>query len=122
MKKTPVPLASPPCYYTTIKSSSRDTLGGIMAKFPKIVPITDLRQDAAAVMADIQKTAEPCFITQRGRATAVLLSLEAYERSQKEKELLHLLAVGEKELTQGKGNLLDSVLRDADALLENGGT
>jgi len=93
-----------------------------MAKVPKIVPITDLRQDAAAVMDDIQKTAEPCFITQRGRATAVLLSLEAYERSQKEKELLHLLAVGEKELAQGKGFSLENVLKDADALLENGET
>jgi prevent-host-death family protein len=93
-----------------------------MGKVPKIIPITDLRQDAAAVMDDIQKTADPCFITQRGRATAVLLSLEAYERSQKEKELLHLLAVGEKELAQGKGYSLESVLKDADALLENGGT
>jgi len=93
-----------------------------MAKVPKIVPITNLRQDAAAVMEDLQKTTDPCFITQRGRATAVLLSMEAYERSQKEMELLHLLAVGEKELAQGKGYSLDSVLRDADALLENGGT
>ena len=93
-----------------------------MGKVPKIIPITDLRQDAAAVMADIQKTAEPCFITQRGRATAVLLSLEAYERSQKEKELLHLLAVGEKEIAQSKGYSLERVLKDADALLENGGT
>ena len=92
-----------------------------MGKIPKIIPITDLRQDAAAVMDGIQKTAEPCFITQRGRATAVLLSLEAYERSQKEKELLHLLAVGEKELAQGKGYSLESVLKDADAFLENGG-
>jgi prevent-host-death family protein len=93
-----------------------------MGKIPKIIPITDLRQDAASVMDDIQKTAGPCFITQRGRATAVLLSLEAYERSQKEKELLHLLAVGEKEIAQGKGYSLESVLKDADALLENGGT
>jgi len=53
-----------------------------MSKVPKIVPITDLRQDAAAVMKEVQKTEEPCFITQRGRATAVLLSLEVYERSQ----------------------------------------
>jgi len=93
-----------------------------MSKVPKIVPITDLRQDAAAVMNDIQETAEPCFITQRGRVTAVLLSLEAYERSQKEKELLHLLAMGEDELAQGKGYSLDSVLGDADVLLANGGT
>lgn len=93
-----------------------------MGKVPKIVPITDLRQDAAPVMEDIQKPAEPCFITQRGRATAVLLSLKAYEGSQKEKELLHLLAPGEKELSQGKGYSLESVLKDADGLLENCGT
>jgi prevent-host-death family protein len=120
--KNSLHVVPPPCYYTTIKSNIKDTFGGIMGKVPKIIPITDLRQDAAAVMDDIQKTAEPCFITQRGRATAVLLSLEAYERSQKEKELLHLLAVGEKELAQGKGYSLESVLKDADALLENGGT
>ncbi len=93
-----------------------------MSKVPKIVPITDLRQDAAALMKEVQKTEEPCFITQRGRATAVLLSLEVYERSQKERELLHLLAAGEKELAQGKGYSLGSVLRDADAILDNGGT
>ncbi|MDA0737787.1 MAG: type II toxin-antitoxin system Phd/YefM family antitoxin [Nitrospirae bacterium] len=93
-----------------------------MAKVPKLVPISDLRQDAAAVMNEVQKTEEPCFITQRGRATAVLLSLVAYERSQQEKELLHLLAAGEKEIAQDKGYSLGSVLREADALLENGGT
>jgi len=109
------------CYYNTIKSKIKGTFGGVMAKVPKIVPITDLRQDAAAVMNDVRKTEEPCFITKRGRATAVLLSLEEYERLQKEKELLHLLAAGEKELTQGKGYSLGSVLREADALLENGG-
>ncbi len=91
-----------------------------MAKIPKIVPVTDLRQDAASILDKIKKTDEPWVITQRGRATAVLLSVEAYERSQKEHELLRLIAAGENEIALGKGHSLDSVLRDADRLLSNG--
>ena len=91
-----------------------------MAKIPKIVPVTDLRQDAASVLDKVKKTDEPWIITQRGRATAVLLSVDAYERSQKEHELLRLIAAGENEIALGKGHSLDSVLRDADRLLSNG--
>lgn len=91
-----------------------------MSKIPKIVPVTDLRQDAASILEKVQKADEPWVITQRGRAAAVLISVEAYERSQKENELLRLLAMGEKEIAAGKGHSLDSVLQDADRLLSNG--
>ena len=86
-----------------------------MAKVPKIIPVSDLRQDAAAVLKRLQESQDPLVITQRGRATAVLLSLSAYERSQQEMELLRLLARGEKEIAQGKGYSLDSILKKADA-------
>ena len=88
-----------------------------MAKIPKIVPVTDLRQDAAAVLKRLQSSPEPLVVTQRGRAAAVLISLEAYERSQQERELLRLLAQGEREIAEGKGYSLASVLKDADATL-----
>jgi prevent-host-death family protein len=91
-----------------------------MAKVPKIVPVTDLRQDAAAVLKKLQESEEPLVITQRGRATAVLLNLDAYERSQHERELLRLLALGEREIAKKEGYSLDSVLREADALLREG--
>ena len=89
-----------------------------MAKVPRIVPVTDLRQDAANVLKSLQASGEPLIITQRGRAAAILLSIDAYERNQKEKELLRLLALGEKEIALGKGYSLDSVLKEADALLK----
>lgn len=91
-----------------------------MAKVPKIVPISDLRQDAAAVLKKLQESEEPLVITQRGRATAVLLNVDAYERSQQERELLRLLALGEKEIARGEGHSLDSVLREADSILREG--
>jgi prevent-host-death family protein len=88
-----------------------------MPKIPRIVPVTDLRQDAASVLKRLQSSSEPLVITQRGRAAAVLLSLDAYERSQHERELLRLLARGEQEIGVGKGYSLDRVLQEADSLL-----
>jgi len=91
-----------------------------MARMPAIIPITDLRQDAAAALKRLKASRQPVVITQRGRATAVLLSMEAYERSEHERQLLHLLARGEQEIAAGKGFGLDEVLKQADALLAGG--
>ena len=89
-----------------------------MAKIPNIIPITDLRQDATTIVKKVKTSREPLVITQRGRAAAVIVSMEDYEHSQHELELLRLLARGEKEIEAGKGNDLDVVLAEADALLK----
>lgn len=91
-----------------------------MAKIPSIIPVSDLRQDAARVLKKTRSSDEPVFITQRGRATAVLMSIEAFERSANEREVLRLLARGEKEIAGGVGHDLDSVLAEADELLAEG--
>ena len=88
-----------------------------MGKVPNIIPITDLRQDAASVLRRVKEAKEPVLITQRGRAAAVMLSTEAYERGERDRELLRLLARGEKEIAAGKGYDLDAVLAEADAVL-----
>lgn len=89
-----------------------------MAKTPKIIPISDLRQNASDVVKQVSSSREPVFITQRGRAVAVVVSMESYERSQHEREILRLLASGEKEIQTGTGYSLDEVLKEADRLLE----
>ena len=88
-----------------------------MAKIPAIVPVSDLRQDAARILRDVKESAEPLFITQRGRATAVLMSLDAYQRAESERELLRMLARGEKEIAAGGGHKLAEVLAEAEAIL-----
>jgi len=74
-----------------------------MGKMPNIIPITDLRQDAAGVLQRVRASREPIFITQRGRAAAVMVSAEEYERAEHDREILMLLARGEKEIKEGKG-------------------
>ena len=88
-----------------------------MAKLPQIIPVSDLRQDAAKVLKRVRDSEEPIVITQRGRATAVMMSVEAYDKSEHNKAILSLLVIGEKEIEAGKGHDLDSVLAEADAIL-----
>ena len=88
-----------------------------MAKVPNIIPVTDLRQDAASILKRIRSSKHPVVITQRGRAAAVLLSTAAYERAEHDRQLLRLLVRGDKEIAAGKGFDLDAILADADALL-----
>jgi PHD/YefM family antitoxin component YafN of YafNO toxin-antitoxin module len=57
----------------------------------------------------------PC--TQRGRAAAVMVSVEEYERSNHEREILRLLAQGDKEVAAGKGYELEDVLKEAERIL-----
>ena len=88
-----------------------------MGEVPELIPVSDLRQDVAAVLKRLQTSRKPMVITQRGRAAAVLLSIEAYERREQERELLQHLARGEKDIASGRGVALDDVLAEADRVL-----
>ena len=88
-----------------------------MSRLSNIIPVSDLRQSAAKLLKQLKKSNEPLIITQRGRATAVMIGVDAYEKSENEKELLRLLAMGEREIEIGEGYDLDTVLAEADALL-----
>ncbi len=88
-----------------------------MGRLSNIIPVSDLRQDTAKLLKQLKKTKEPLIITQRGRAAAVMIGVDAYEESEHEKELLRLLAKGDKEIEIGEGYDLDIVLAEADALL-----
>jgi prevent-host-death family protein len=88
-----------------------------MSKLSNIIPVSDLRQDAAKLLKKLNKSKDPFIITQRGRAAAVMIGVEAYEKSEHEKELLRLLAKGDREIELGEGFDLDTVFAEADAIL-----
>lgn len=88
-----------------------------MASMPAIVPISELRQDASAIIKQASSSGDPVFITQHGRASAVLVSAGAYERTQRELEILRMLAQGEVDIAAGNGVSFDEVMAAADELL-----
>ena len=89
-----------------------------MAKLPDIVPITDLRQDAAAVLNRLRNSDDPIVVTQRGRAVAVLQSVDSYEQGERERDILRKLAAGEQDLAAGRTHAFDEVMAEAKKLLE----
>ncbi|MBU2600807.1 MAG: type II toxin-antitoxin system Phd/YefM family antitoxin [Actinobacteria bacterium] len=88
-----------------------------MSRLPGIIPISDLRRDAASIIKRIVASDEPVVITQRGRASAVLVSAEAYGRMQHENEILRILAQGDADIAAGVGRDADEVMAEARALL-----
>ncbi len=75
-----------------------------------IIPVTDLQRHAAQILADANESAEPIVITQRGRASAVLLSARRYAQIEEDLkalddlELEDLVEEGLKE--KAKGNMI----------------
>ena len=88
-----------------------------MGKLLNIIPVSDLRKDAAKVLKQLKDSKEPFIITQRGRAAAVMQSVETFEQSEHDKELLRLLAKGEREIGKGEGYDLEAVLDEAELIL-----
>lgn len=88
-----------------------------MARLPTIIPVSDLRQDAAGVLRRLAASDEPIVVTQRGRAAAVLVSAEAYERTRRALERLRALARGDADIAHGEGRDADDVMAEARALL-----
>jgi len=91
-----------------------------MDRITKFVPITDLRQDAAAVLRAIQAGHEPVVIMQRSRAAAVMLSVDTYERMTYEREVLGVLAKGESDIRAVKGVSVERVLEELADLIGEG--
>jgi len=88
-----------------------------MGKLLNIIPVSDLRQNSAKILKLLKDSKEPFIITQRGRAAAVMQSVETFEQSEHDKELLRLLAKGEREIETGEGYDLEAVLAEADLIL-----
>jgi prevent-host-death family protein len=84
---------------------------------PAIVQISELRQDASGIIKQASSSGDPVFITQHGRASAVLVSAGAYERAQRELEILRILAQGEVDIVADNGVSFEDVMAAADDLL-----
>jgi prevent-host-death family protein len=91
-----------------------------MPKRTKPVSVTELRQNAGRVMRRAQGSREPIVLTERGRPSAVLLSLEVYAalRGNPEREMLRSIRRGRREIAAGRFFTLDQVIADARKVLK----
>jgi prevent-host-death family protein len=64
---------------------------------PKILPISDLRNNFNEISETCHKDAEPVYITKNGKGDLVVMSLAYYEQIQAKLDLYEKLAVAEAE-------------------------
>lgn len=75
----------------------------------QIKPISYLKSHTAEVVRKVREDAAPLIITQNGEAKVVIQDIESYEQEQERLALLKILALGNKQVDEGKVHDLDSV-------------
>lgn len=68
----------------------------------RVKPISYFKANAAEILQEIAELREPMAITQNGEVKAVVQDVSSYEETQQTLALLKLLALGDKEIEEGK--------------------
>lgn len=78
----------------------------------QVKPISYLKSHAAEIALTLNDTREPMLITQNGEARLVVMDVASYESQAQTLALLKILALGQREIEQGKVQGADDVLAD----------
>ncbi len=68
----------------------------------QIKPISYLKAHAAEIVRNLSGQVEPLVITQNGEAKAVMQDIKSYEQTQQTMALLKVLALGTRQIEEGK--------------------
>ena len=68
----------------------------------QIKPISYLKANTAEILRRMAERREPLLITQNGLATAVIQDVASYEQTQETMALLKILALGNRQIEEGK--------------------
>ena len=68
----------------------------------RIRPISHVKAHAAEIVRTLGEQSEPLVITQNGEAKAVLQDIDSYEEMQETLALLKILALGNRQIAEGR--------------------
>lgn len=77
----------------------------------QVRPISYLKANAAEILLQLAEQGEPMVITQNGEAKAVLQDLASFERTQDALALLKILALGRRQIDEGKVVSVEEAIR-----------
>ncbi len=77
----------------------------------QIKPISYLKAHAAEIVRKLGEQREPLVITQNGEAKAVIQDIKSYEQTQETMALLKILALGMRQIEEGKVSAAEEVIR-----------
>ena len=79
---------------------------------PRLVPVTDIKRQAAKILNALRQDRSPMVITEHGRAAAVLLDVATYEALTRRAEILRGIEQGEKDFAEGRTASWEEVKAD----------
>ena len=77
----------------------------------RVRPISYVKANAADLIRELKENGEPLVITQNGEATAVMQDVASYEATQETLALLKILALGRRQVEEGRTVAADQVFR-----------
>ncbi len=77
----------------------------------QIKPISYLKAHAAEIVRNLGEQREPLVITQNGEAKVVMQDIGSYEQTQETMALLKILALGNRQIEEGKVQAAADVLK-----------
>nr|WP_314627978.1 type II toxin-antitoxin system Phd/YefM family antitoxin [uncultured Noviherbaspirillum sp.] len=80
----------------------------------QVKPISYLKSHAAEIIKDITESREPMLITQNGEARLVVMDVRSFEEQEETLALLKILALGNREIKQGKFRDAEDVFAELD--------
>ena len=86
-----------------------------------VKPVSYIKSHASEVMRDLEATGEAVVITLNGEAKAVIQDIRQYEKTQESLAMLKILALGRKEVEEGKAQPMDEVFDEVRKVLKERG-
>jgi len=80
----------------------------------RIKPISYLKSHAAEVVKLLTESREPMLITQNGEAKMVVMDIHSYQEYEETLSLLKILAMGNKQIEEGKYRPAHEVFTDME--------
>ena len=77
----------------------------------QIKPISYLKANAADIVRNLGEKREPLVITQNGEAKVVIQDIRSYEQNQETLALLKILALGNRQIEEGRVHLAKEAVR-----------
>jgi prevent-host-death family protein len=85
--------------------------GWTMKLSSQIKPISFLKAHTAEIVRNLREQREPLIITQNGVAKVVIQDIESYEQTQETMALLKILALGTRQIEDGKVQPVSNVIK-----------
>ena len=79
-----------------------------------IQPISFVKAHATEILNQINQTHRPLYVTQNGKAKAVIIDPDSFDNMKKAISILKIITFGEKELKEGKYTKQEDVFAEIE--------